>query len=82
MADFGTSEQPAREERQDIVLELLEQHGLHDRDLVARRCGSSTGAGHPYQAEEDGASSDQRISVSPCQRALGERDEAMIGRLW
>ena len=42
VADFGTSEQPARKESdgcQDIVLELLDQHGLHDRDLVARRCG-------------------------------------------
>ena len=41
VADSGTGEQPAREEcdgRQDVVLELLDQHGLHDRDLVARRC--------------------------------------------
>ncbi len=42
MTNSGTSEQPAREECdgcQYIVLKLLDQHRLHDRDLVARRCG-------------------------------------------
>jgi hypothetical protein len=41
MADLRTGEQPPREERyrsQNVVLELFNKHGLHNRDLVAGRC--------------------------------------------
>lgn len=42
MADLRTGEQPPWEKRycgQDVILELFDEHGLHNRDLVAGRCG-------------------------------------------
>ena len=40
MADLRTGEQPPWEKRycsQDVILELFDEHGLHNRDLVTGR---------------------------------------------